>query len=96
MNALHVSATFTIASGGVLGCCVHAVSRWVSNGWRYLIVGITDENLNKLLQHANIAMAEKETITNAGLLGINIVTDVRHELAWCFDKDEMVDVAEWT
>lgn len=39
-------------------------------------VGVTDENLNKLLQHANISMAEKETITNAAQLGLNITIDV--------------------
>lgn len=39
-------------------------------------LGITDENLNKLLQHANISMSEKDTITNAALLGLNITVDV--------------------
>jgi hypothetical protein len=41
-----------------------------------LLSGVTDENLNKLLQHANISMAEKDTITNAALLGLNITIDV--------------------
>jgi hypothetical protein len=42
----------------------------------FAILGVTDENLNKLLQHANISMAEKETITNAAQLGLNITIDV--------------------
>ena len=42
-----------------------------------IFAGVTDENLNKLLQHANISMAEKETITNAVQLGLNILIDVR-------------------
>uniref|UniRef100_A0A914VXY8 Uncharacterized protein n=1 Tax=Plectus sambesii TaxID=2011161 RepID=A0A914VXY8_9BILA len=37
--------------------------------------GVTDENLNKLLQHANIPLAEKETLVNAGYLGLNVTTD---------------------
>ncbi|KJH44793.1 Sec1 family protein [Dictyocaulus viviparus] len=44
--------------------------------------GITDENLNKLLQHANIAMAEKETVINAALLGLNITTDQGRKKVW--------------
>lgn len=44
---------------------------------RFIVVaGITDENLNKLLQHANIDSSEKETLTNASYLGLNITTDV--------------------
>uniref|UniRef100_A0A183V1U2 Putative acetylcholine regulator unc-18 n=1 Tax=Toxocara canis TaxID=6265 RepID=A0A183V1U2_TOXCA len=38
--------------------------------------GITEENLNKLLQHANIDMVEKETLMNASYLGLNVTTDV--------------------
>uniref|UniRef100_A0A914NQZ2 Uncharacterized protein n=2 Tax=Meloidogyne incognita TaxID=6306 RepID=A0A914NQZ2_MELIC len=37
--------------------------------------GITDENLNKLLQHANIPHMEKETLVNASLLSLNITID---------------------
>lgn len=46
------------------------------NTFTLIFAGITDENVNKLLQHANIAQAEKDTITNAALLGVNITTDV--------------------
>uniref|UniRef100_A0A1I7ZWD4 Syntaxin binding protein 1a n=1 Tax=Steinernema glaseri TaxID=37863 RepID=A0A1I7ZWD4_9BILA len=44
--------------------------------------GITDENLNKLLQHANIAMAEKDTLTNANYLGLNITIDQGRKRVW--------------
>ena len=41
------------------------------------LVGVTEENLSKLLQHANIPLADKSTITNLSYLGFNVVTDVR-------------------
>ncbi|CAJ0583905.1 unnamed protein product, partial [Mesorhabditis spiculigera] len=44
--------------------------------------GIPDDNLNKLLQHANIAMAEKETLTNASYLGLNIATEQGKKKTW--------------
>ncbi|TKR81147.1 hypothetical protein L596_015072 [Steinernema carpocapsae] len=44
--------------------------------------GITDENLNKLLQHANISMAEKDTLTNATYLGLNITIDQGRQRVW--------------
>ncbi|KAL3103438.1 hypothetical protein niasHS_002624 [Heterodera schachtii] len=44
--------------------------------------GITDENLNKLLQHANIPQTERETLTNAALLGLNIVIDQGRKRVW--------------
>ncbi|GMR31722.1 hypothetical protein PMAYCL1PPCAC_01917, partial [Pristionchus mayeri] len=50
--------------------------------------GITDENLNKLLQHANIPMAEKETITNAAFLGLNITTDSGRKKVWVPTRKE--------
>lgn len=53
--------------------------------------GITDENLNKLLQHANISMSEKETITNAGLLGLNITIDQGRKRVWVPNKKERIN-----
>ncbi|GMT01255.1 hypothetical protein PENTCL1PPCAC_23429, partial [Pristionchus entomophagus] len=50
--------------------------------------GITDENLNKLLQHANIPMAEKETITNGGFLALNITTDSGRKKVWVPTRKE--------
>lgn len=66
----------------------------VIENWLYYILhnhfssGITDENLNKLLQHANIPMAEKESITNAGFLGLNITTDVSTVVQRGHDHDK--------
>ncbi|KAI6191732.1 Sec1 family protein [Aphelenchoides bicaudatus] len=53
--------------------------------------GVTDENLNKLLQHANISMAEKETITNAAQLGLNITIDQGRRKAWIPNRRERAD-----
>uniref|UniRef100_A0A8R1XVC7 Acetylcholine regulator unc-18 n=1 Tax=Onchocerca volvulus TaxID=6282 RepID=A0A8R1XVC7_ONCVO len=41
--------------------------------------GITEENLDKLLQHANIDVVEKDTLANAMYLGLNIVVDVSYK-----------------
>lgn len=50
----------------------------LSDNFLYIFLGITDENLNKLLQHANISMSEKDTLTNCSMLGINVTIDVRN------------------
>ncbi|CAJ0935476.1 unnamed protein product, partial [Mesorhabditis belari] len=46
------------------------------------IKGISEENLNKLLQHANVSMAEKETLTNAAYLGLNMIIDQGRKKVW--------------
>jgi len=53
--------------------------------------GITDENLNKLLQHANISMSEKDTLTNASLLGLNITIDQGRKRVWTPSRRERIN-----
>uniref|UniRef100_F1L0Y2 Acetylcholine regulator unc-18 n=1 Tax=Ascaris suum TaxID=6253 RepID=F1L0Y2_ASCSU len=50
--------------------------------------GITEENLNKLLQHANIDMVEKETLVNASYLGLNVTTDQGRKRTWTPNRKE--------
>lgn len=42
--------------------------------------GITDENLNRLVHHAQVSVDDKQTIVNIANLGINVVVDVSERI----------------
>lgn len=48
--------------------------------------GISEENLNKLVQHAQLSPADKQAIVNLNLLGINTIVDVSALLILVFCK----------
>lgn len=63
--------------------------------------GLPDDNLTKVIQHANIPMAEKATLVNMGHLGLNIVTDIGKKRVYQPNRKERVSeqtyqMSRWT
>ena len=43
-----------------------------------VILGISEENFTKLIQHAQIPSEDRPMITNLSMIGLNVVVDVSH------------------
>ncbi|CAG0919469.1 unnamed protein product [Notodromas monacha] len=63
--------------------------------------GISEENLLKLMQHGEIPASERSTITNLGLLGVNVVVDGNRKKVYQPSRKERIteqtyQMSRWT
>ncbi|XP_077268672.1 syntaxin-binding protein Rop isoform X2 [Temnothorax americanus] len=63
--------------------------------------GITDENLNRLVHHAQISVDDKQTIVNIANLGINVVVDSNRKKIYTVPRKERIteqtyQMSRWT
>jgi len=63
--------------------------------------GITDENLNRLVHHAQISVDDKQTIVNMANLGINVVVDSNRKKLYTVPRKERIteqtyQMSRWT
>jgi len=63
--------------------------------------GITEENLTKLIQHAQIPNEDRDMITNLALVGCNVVVDGNRKKIWQIKRkkrinDQTYQMSRWT
>ncbi|KMQ93799.1 protein rop [Lasius niger] len=63
--------------------------------------GITDENLNRLVHHAQVTVDDKQTIVNMANLGINVVVDSNRKKLYTVPRKERIteqtyQMSRWT
>ncbi|EGI66641.1 Protein ROP [Acromyrmex echinatior] len=63
--------------------------------------GITDENLNRLVHHAQVSVDDKQTIVNMANLGINVVVDSNRKKLYTVPRKERIteqtyQMSRWT
>ena len=63
--------------------------------------GITEENLTKLIQHAQIPNEDRDMITNLAMVGCNVVVDGNRKKIWQIKRkkrinDQTYQMSRWT